>query len=340
MEKNLQSSYGKTSQVSSIPKITHLDAFLVRYAVKKPNLTHHGIVKDGQKKWPNSGCVFGPQRVIAWRVLDAQYFGLAQRRKRVFVVASAREGFHPPQVLLEFDGLRRDIAPSRSKGSEVASTLSACSFTGGPSGKPEGAAGGHFQVVAKPFTPSSFANYSEGVGTLKANGGDLGGGSETILVMAHGQAGAEHFAYGIQSTVIGRKPENGPQGSGISDEISFTLTQTDEHAVAYGIQYCDKNGTRKDRENGGMYVTEPEIAQALTLADSPIKVVQNMRVRRLMPVECERLQGFPDGYTDIGTLDKPSADTHRYKALGNSMAVSVMNWIGRRIEFAIRKPWR
>lgn len=52
--------------------------------------------KGRTKKWPNSGCVFGPQRVIAWRVLDAQYFGLAQRRKRVFVVASAREGFHPP----------------------------------------------------------------------------------------------------------------------------------------------------------------------------------------------------------------------------------------------------
>lgn len=68
------------------------------------------------KKWPNAGCVFGPQRAIAWRVLDAQYFGVAQRRRRVFVVASAREGFDPTQILFEREGVRRDIAPSRQTG--------------------------------------------------------------------------------------------------------------------------------------------------------------------------------------------------------------------------------
>jgi DNA (cytosine-5)-methyltransferase 1 len=65
--------------------------------------------------------VFGPARAVAWRVLDAQYFGLAQRRKRVFVVASARDDFDPAQVLLEFDGVRRDSAPSREAGERVAS---------------------------------------------------------------------------------------------------------------------------------------------------------------------------------------------------------------------------
>ena len=63
--------------------------------------------------WPNAGCVDGPQRSAAWRVLDAQYFGVAQRRRRVFVVASARDGFDPAAVLFEFDGVRRDTAPSR-----------------------------------------------------------------------------------------------------------------------------------------------------------------------------------------------------------------------------------
>jgi len=58
----------------------------------------------------------------------------------------------------------------------------------------------------------------------------------------------------------------------------------------------------------------------------------NMAVRRLTPVECERLQGFPDNYTDIKPRDKATPDGPRYKALGNSMAVPVMAWIGKRIQ--------
>ena len=70
-------------------------------------------------RWPDAGCVVGAGRTVAWRILDAQYFGLAQRRRRVFVVASAREGFHPAQVLLEFDGVFRDSPPSRETGEKV-----------------------------------------------------------------------------------------------------------------------------------------------------------------------------------------------------------------------------
>jgi len=67
-------------------------------------------------KWSNAGVVDGPARTVAWRVLDAQYFGLAQRRRRVFVVASARDGFDPAAVLLEFEGVRRDTPPRRETG--------------------------------------------------------------------------------------------------------------------------------------------------------------------------------------------------------------------------------
>jgi DNA (cytosine-5)-methyltransferase 1 len=81
-------------------------------------------------KWTNAGCVLGPQRAVAWRVLDAQYFGVAQRRRRVFVVASARDGFDPAAVLFEFDGVRRDIAPSR-EARQVAPTIPARSLGGG-----------------------------------------------------------------------------------------------------------------------------------------------------------------------------------------------------------------
>jgi len=113
-------------------------------------------LKPTGKRWPNAGIVFGPKRVIAWRVLDAQYFGLAQRRKRVFVVASARNGFDPTAVLFERESLQRNIAPSREKGQDFAS-----------------------------FTPGSIGGYSEGVGTIRANGGDV------PIALASGQANAE-----------------------------------------------------------------------------------------------------------------------------------------------------
>lgn len=77
------------------------------------------------KRWTDAGIVVGPQRAIAWRVLDAQFFGLAQRRKRVFVVASARDGFDPGEILFEFDGVRRDSPPSRQAKQDVAGTLDA-----------------------------------------------------------------------------------------------------------------------------------------------------------------------------------------------------------------------
>ena len=77
------------------------------------------------KRWPDAGCVYGPKRTIAWRVLDAQYFGLAQRRRRVFVVASARDGFDPSEVLFEREGTRRDSPPRRQAKSAVHPTLTA-----------------------------------------------------------------------------------------------------------------------------------------------------------------------------------------------------------------------
>jgi DNA (cytosine-5)-methyltransferase 1 len=70
-------------------------------------------------KWTDAGCVSGPQRTMAWRLLDAQYFGLAQRRRRVFLVASARDGFNPAEILFEREGVRRDFAPSRETGQET-----------------------------------------------------------------------------------------------------------------------------------------------------------------------------------------------------------------------------
>ncbi|WP_211475119.1 DNA cytosine methyltransferase [Collimonas humicola] len=87
--------------------------------------------KGRRKSWPNAGCVYGPRRTIAWRIFDAQYTGVAQRRRRVFVVASAREDFDPTEVLFEFEGVRRDSPPSRESGQSVTGTISSRTSGGG-----------------------------------------------------------------------------------------------------------------------------------------------------------------------------------------------------------------
>ncbi len=81
-------------------------------------------------KWANAGAVYGPARAVAWRTLDAQYLGLAQRRRRVFVVASARDGLDPATILFEWDGVRRDSAPRR-EARKVAPTNPSRSLGGG-----------------------------------------------------------------------------------------------------------------------------------------------------------------------------------------------------------------
>ena len=175
-------------------------------------------------KWTDAGVVYGPQRTVAWRILDAQYFGLAQRRRRVFVVASARDGFDPSKVLFEYEGVRRDSAPSREAG--------------------EG--------------PARGASAGAGVGI------DF-------------------------------------QNAALSGDMAGTL---------------DAEGQKRGNRGYGVLLGAA------------------MQVRRLMPVECERLQGFPDNYTAIPWRGKPASecpDGPRYKALGNSWAVPVVRWIGRRI---------
>ena len=100
-------------------------------------------------KWTDAGVVAGPQRTVAWRILDAQYFGLAQRRRRVFVVASAREGFDPAEVLFELQGVQRYSAPSREAGEGVAGTIEASLGRSRGAGTPPGALS-HWDGVEHP----------------------------------------------------------------------------------------------------------------------------------------------------------------------------------------------
>ena len=310
-------------------------------------------------RWSNAGFIDGPQRAVAWRVLDAQYFGVAQRRRRVFVIASARNDFDPAAVLFEFEGLRRNTAPSRETGERIAPCVTngpPFSRTGNERVETEA------MVVSASYTPSSIGGYKEGVGTLRAQP-----------------------AYAIQGNMIGRNDNAGPQGDGINEEVCFTQNTTDRHAVAVGTDLYNGNitgdvaatmgtpgssvnasgptvmqpfqqtadcltaayGTKwngnASADNGSLFVKQAigwsEELNALEGVQPTIQrggqggrhegvMTQSMAVRRLTPVECERLQGFPDNYTKIA--DK-TPDGPRYKALGNSWAVPVVRWIGERI---------
>ena len=258
-------------------------------------------------RWTDAGCVLGPERAIAWRTLDAQFFGLAQRRRRVFVVASARNGFDPAAVLFEFDGVRRDSAPSREAG-KVATTIPSRSTAGG------------------------------GLGTdFDCDGG--------VITMAHGQGGAEigfdrgpTLTCNHEAPIVARPLLAGGHTNNPLDETLVTHSlrgegfDAGEDGTGRGTPLVPVAiRTAQTGSNGWGVNTE---GTAYTLDSAQQAVQSGMAVRRLTPRECERLQGFPDDYTAIPWRKKPASecpDGPRYRALGNSWAVPVVAWIGRRI---------
>lgn len=250
-------------------------------------------------KWTHSGCVYGPQRTIAWIVKDAQYFGVAQRRKRVFVVASARKGFDPCQVLFESEGVRRDTPPSREPQTAVAALTARGVGTCGADDNQ--AQAGH--IIAE----CANGDISH---TLKAEGFD---GSE------------DGTGRGIPVIAFG----GGNTGGNI--DVAACLT-TKGQRIDFDVETFAVHGTQDPDVN-------LELAHALGCNHGQENAIsKGMLVRRLMPVECERLQGFPDNHTLISWRGKEATecpDGPRYRAIGNSMAVPVMRWIGQRIAAAL-----
>lgn len=224
---------------------------------------------DG-RRWSVAGCVFGPRRVVAWRVLDAQYFGLAQRRKRVFVVASARPGPDPREILFEREGVRRDFAPSREPWQEVAGTITASA--------------GRRNGIGSDFG-----------GNLIAFGGGRTGGPIDVAACLTARGQRIDFEVETFAVSVALRGRDGGATAELGDEVA---------------------GCLRASTGGG---------------DKP-HVLAAARVRRLTPTECERLQGFPVGYTDAPRGNRQAADGTRYKELGNSKAVPVVRWIGERIQ--------
>ncbi|EFO8355305.1 Dam family site-specific DNA-(adenine-N6)-methyltransferase [Salmonella enterica] len=387
-------------------------------------------------KWPNAGCVYGPSRIVAWRILDAQFFGVAQRRRRVFVVASARKGFDPAAVLFEFDSMRRDSPPSREPQTAVTTDTGS------------GVEGGSHQD--NPTNPHPTLNQSNNIGGIGASNQEVfaqrGAGlvSETqygtemagTLTARHDSspcadrgmnivgayrmtAFGEYSGDGTASTVKARDYKDATDLAVTYSDASRTLLSKSNDSMAedletyviHGTQDPDTNhelahtlGRNHGQENaciafsykdngsdaavdlsptlragnhntshansgqppaiacafkagqgakaGGIGFAEeqsPTLTSASSGSNLVPAVMRGFQVRRLTPVECERLQGFPDNHTLISWRGKDATDCPdgpRYRAIGNSMAVPVMRWIGERIAAALpaEKPaprtWR
>lgn len=188
-------------------------------------------------KWANAGAVYGPRRAVAWRTLDAQYFGVAQRRRRVFVVASARKGFDPAAVLFEWDGVRRDSAPSR-EARQTAPTIPARSTAGGGLGTDFDCDGGvitmaHGQGGAEigfDRGPTLTCNHvapiaAYGIRTANTSSNGWGIQEECTHTMdcAQGVAVAQPVVHAIQAGALRVNPASGPDGVGVQADHAYTL---------------------------------------------------------------------------------------------------------------------
>lgn len=210
--------------------------------------------------WGNEGVVCGRGGLCEWAVLDAQWFGVPQRRRRVFALLDTGNWRDRSPILLEADNLRKVTRTNASKG-----------------------AGRTHQATA------NLACGRNSIDIFDRQGINMWGNNDiaSTLQARDWKEATDLIAYGVQGNVLDRELHNGPNGTGYNEELSFTLNATDHHAVAVGT-----------------------------------------KLRRLTPIECERLQGFPDNWTDIGN----PVPSKRYNALGRSMAVPVMAWIGKQIQ--------
>lgn len=260
------------------------------------------------RKWSTSGCIMGDWWSVAWRVHDSQFWGVPQRRKRISLVADFGGGA-APKILFERESLHGTSEPSEQEREETSEDIGASS------------------------NPSSFTLKIRGGVEFDKNGNKGGKGAlvqveKSATLRATQEQTLIHFS---EPLCIGNGQTNNNSMAPIANALD---TMHDQQAIIYSIGH-DVRSAR---------FTEDEITDPLTATDykDPIKIncqqsTNESVVRRLTPMECERLQGYPDGWTDIGDwIDSKgkkhrNADSPRYKALGNSIALPFWEWMARRI---------
>lgn len=248
---------------------------------------------------------------VAWRILDSQYFGVPQRRRRVFLIGSFADG-RASQVLFESESSPWDTPPSREERQEPPSTFTI------RTGK-DGGGKGYLGSEDRAMTLGGQSQYLEPtVGALQAR--DFKG------------VGNQYVA---ENKLVGALQSRDYKGIGTTIDDKIVIDEQAVTATLRGFghgwqgQHNDTNAvwemSHSDeviRENGEI---APTLQRRMGTGGNQVPMVG---VRRLTPVECERLQGFPDGFTE------GQSDTARYRQLGNAVTVSVIKWIGKRIKDA------
>lgn len=258
---------------------------------------------------------------FAYRVLDAQYFGVAQRRRRVFVIGYRGDWRRAAAVLFEPESLCRDTPPSREKAKDIAPTVVAgppFSRTGNERVECDALVVGALDTECglTRQTHQSLADNRHYVTTARMRGfGDYECDDTASALKARDYKDATDLV-AFSSTMS--EPD-------AHREFVSTVRSNAPPAVSYGL----RNG---HTAANGIGIQQERTHTLEATGSSHAVASPHMAVRRLTPIECERLQGFPDHHTNVPYRGKPEApDTQRYKAIGNSMAVPVMRWIGQRI---------
>lgn len=325
--------------------------------------------------WGSEGAAVGDLGLLEWGTLDAQWFGVAQRRRRVFALADFGDWANRPPVLLEPHRLRRDTPPRRGKGPTVAALTANGVGTCGADDN-QGQAGhlicmAHGQggaEIAGDRSPALTCNHEAPIvfhptqdpisstdGTTHAMGCGSSGGqaSVAVAVSLRGREGGATAELGDEVGGCLRASGGGGDKAHVLAPVAFLIQEVGKRT---GQSTTDKRaGIGIGAESDPMFTLQ---------AGAQHGVAHKMAVRRLTPRECERLQGFPDDYTLVEWYEccgdrfhvslgkhgcpncegdkegrlKTAADGPRYKALGNSMAVPVMRWIGSRIKMVLE--WR
>ena len=258
----------------------------------------------------------------AYRVFDAQYFGVAQRRRRVFIVGCLGDGRRAAEVLLEPESLCGNPPPSREKGKEIAGTLGG----GSPHrGFGTGELDSHGAYIVATALTASAGHHG--------HSSPRGDGADNLVVARIDNAGANgcgilgdgttHALGGATDVIVaGFLAGQGSKAGGIAYRSEQAPTLKASHSGTNTVPTIFQQNQRNE-------VREMEVAGALSaqpgMKQQNYTTGANCTVRRLTPLECERLQGFPDGWTT------GHSDSHRYKMLGNAVAVPVAYEILRSI---------
>lgn len=317
-------------------------------------ITKTDIPMPASGKWANAGVVRGGAICAAWRLLDAQYWGVPQRRKRIYLVGSFGSNC-AEEILFKRDSVRRYLTPRGTQGQaasrNIGTGVTGCNYIFDCRGNGDGitaptitgahnsrvtdysavvlqSAGfldrapaeaysiGYEEEKTPPVIKSKYTN----VLCLNDQGGSsitIETGKQSPMLRAQTHGNLPIVVYCPQGSMIGRKDKNGPQGNGINKNVSFTVNTTDRHAVVYALDRASFNqgiNAKYDFEitDSGINLTIVAKGPSAVAYEAIIDEIIEWIVRRLTPLECERLQGYPDYWTVLRKIDDMTEEEYEF----------------------------